>query len=332
MKKIFKVAGIAILLLLVLVAAAATYISTALPDVGPAETLTVERTPERIERGRYLASSVSVCIDCHSTRDWSKFSGPIVPGTIGKGGERFDQSVGLPGAFFSKNITPEGLNRYSDGELLRVITTGVNKEGKAMFPLMPYPYYGKMDREDLFSIIAYLRTLEPIQNDIPSSKPDFPINILINTMPQKADYQTRPDSKDQLAYGAYMTNIAGCVECHTRFEKGKIIPEFSFGGSRDFILPDGSIVRSANISPDDNTGIGKWTKEQFVARFTMYADSSFTLPEVKPGEFNTIMPWSMYGKMKEEDLEAIFAYLKTVKPINNKVALFTAADKVKSSK
>ena len=122
-----------------------------------------------------------------------------------------------------------------------------------------------------------------------------------------------------------MTNIAGCVECHTPFENGKIDPEFSFGGNRLFILPDGSAVRSANISSHETTGIGKWTKEQFVARFRMYADSSYIPPVVKAGEFNTIMPWTMYGKMQEQDLEAIFAYLQSVKPIDNKVAVFSSA-------
>jgi hypothetical protein len=213
--------------------------------------------------------------------------------------------------------------------LLRVITTGVNKEGKAMFPLMPYPYYGKMDREDLFSIVAYLRTLKPISSEVPSSKPDFPINILINTMPKAADPQTRPDTTDQLAYGAYMTNIAGCVECHTPFEKGKIDPEFSFAGSREFILPDGSKIRSANITPDETTGIGKWTKEQFIARFKMYADSSYVAPGVKPGEYNTIMPWTMYGQMSEHDLQAIFAYLKSVKPVSKKIALFSSVQEAR---
>ncbi|HMY47643.1 MAG TPA: cytochrome C, partial [Leptospiraceae bacterium] len=66
------------------------YVRFALPNVGPAPVMTIESTPERVERGKYLANHVTVCIDCHSTRDWSKFSGPLVPGAIGKGGELFD--------------------------------------------------------------------------------------------------------------------------------------------------------------------------------------------------------------------------------------------------
>ena len=325
MKKFLKFLIYAILTIAVLVGALLIYVKTALPNVGSPEDLTIERTPERIERGRYLAHSVTVCMDCHSTRDWSKFSGTLKEGTLGVGGERFDQSIGLPGVFISKNITPEGIQRYTDGELFRVITTGVTKEGKAMFPLMPYRYYGKMDREDIYSVIAYIRTLQPIASQIEESVPDFPMSFIINTIPQPAQPQQRPDPSDQLAYGAYMASSSACVECHTDVDKGQIIPELSFAGGRAFQFPDGSVVRSANITPDKETGIGNWTREQFIARFKLFADSSYVAPPVGPGEFNTIMPWTMYGQMKEEDLSAIFAYLQTVKPIANTVTKFSPA-------
>ena len=110
------------------------YVKAALPDVGEATELKIDYTPERIQRGAYLANSVTICMDCHSKRDWSKFSGPPSEGSIGMGGDRFDQTVGMPGVFYAKNITPEGIARYTDGELFRVITTGVTKEGRAMFP------------------------------------------------------------------------------------------------------------------------------------------------------------------------------------------------------
>src|SRR5688572_503932 len=323
MKKVLKIFGFLLLLLIVVVGTLLGYVRLALPDVGAAEDLKIEYTPERIERGKYLAHSVTVCMDCHSTRDFSKFSGPLTEGTLGKGGDRFDQGVGLPGVYYAKNITPAGITRYTDGELFRIITTGVNKDGKAIFPLMPYPYYGRMDREDIYSIIAYVRSLPAVESTVPESVSDFPRNFIINTIPKKADPQTRPDPSNGIAYGAYMTNASGCVECHTQVDKGQIIPELSFGGSREFKFPDGSIVRSSNISPDENTGIGKWTKEQFVARFKAYADSAYVTPSVAPGEFNTIMPWTMYAQMKEEDLAAIYAYLRTVRPVENKVTKFT---------
>lgn len=324
MKKFLKIFGIIVLVVVVAVTGLLTYVKTALPDVGGPEDIKIEYTQERVARGKYLANSVTVCMDCHSTRDWSKFSGPLTEGTFGKGGDRFDQSVGMPGVYHAANITPAGISRYTDGELFRVITTGVTKEGRAMFPLMPYPYYGKLDREDVYSIIAYVRSLSPIENEVPPSSSDFPMNFIINTIPKKAELGTKPDPSDQVAYGAYLTNASGCIECHTRFEKGAIVSEFAFGGGREFMFPDGSIVRSANISTHPDHGIGKWSKESFVARFKAYGDSSYVTPSVKAGEFNTIMPWTMYAHMTTEDLEAIYAYLQTVKPIDSKITIFTA--------
>lgn len=320
--KILKYIGYFVVVVLLAVSALLLYVRMALPDVGNAEDLTFEYTEERIARGEYLANSVTVCMDCHSKRDWGKFSAPLTEGTLGMGGDRFDQSMGLPGVYYAKNITPTGISRYTDGELFRLITTGVTKEGRAMFPLMPYLYYNRMDREDIYSIIAYVRSLNPIDNDVPESEPDFPMNYIINTIPKPADPQKRPDKNDLLVYGAYMTNAAGCMECHTDVKQGQIIPELAFSGGREFFYPDGSVVRSGNITPHE-TGIGSWTEEAFIARFKMYADSSYVLPTVAPGEFNTIMPWTMYARMNTEDLAAIYTYLRTVKPIENKVVKFT---------
>ena len=321
MKKAFKVLGYLVLGIIVLLAAALTYVKLALPNVGDAPELTVQPTTAKIARGEYLANHVTVCMDCHSKRDWTKFSGPVTPGTLGMGGDRFDETVGMPGVFYAKNVTPAGISRYSDGELFRLITTGVTKEGRAMFTLMPYPYYGKMDAEDVEAIIAYLRSIPAIKNDVPDSKPSFPMNFIINTIPQKATLAKRPDTTDILAYGGYLTNAAGCVECHTPIEQGRIIAEKSFGGGRSFLFPDGSELRSSNISPH-KTGIGSWTEAMFVQRFKTYADSNYTPPAVKPGEFNSIMPWTMYAGMKESDLKAIYTYLKTVQPQENIVEKF----------
>ncbi|MGV8946543.1 MAG: c-type cytochrome [Lutibacter sp.] len=266
-------------------------------------------------------------MDCHSMRDWSRFSGPPVEGTLGMGGDVFDQKFGFPGKYYSKNITPEGISRYTDGELFRVITTGVSKEGEAMFPVMPYHYYGQMDEEDIISIIAYIRTLKPIKNEVPKSSSDFPMNFIINTIPHKANFTKLPAKTDIMNYGKYLTNAAGCIECHTKFEKGSLVAGTEFGGGREFPFPNGSIVRSNNISPDKETGIGKWTDEEFIDLFRIRSDSATFNTKLKPEDFNSMMPWTMYGKMTEEDLRAIFAYLKTVRPIKNTVEKFTPAPK-----
>ena len=327
MKKVLKVLGYLVLLIIVAIAGLMVYAKAALPNVGPAQAdMKVQITPERVARGKYLANAVVACMDCHSTRDWSKFAGPLIPGTLGKGGERFDHNLGFPGTYYSRNITPTGISRYTDGELFRVITTGVDKEGKALFPVMPYPYYGKMDPEDIKSIIAYIRTLQPLENKIPAPQSDFPMNFIINTIPKKGEPQQRPDPSNRMAYGKYLVNAAGCIECHTKVDKGQIIPELAFSGGREFVFPDGSIVRSANITPDQ-TGIAEWNEDAFVNRFKSYADTSYKPQSVSPGTFNSIMPWMMYSQMTREDLAAIYTYIHSLQPIKNIVVKFSPATK-----
>lgn len=324
MKKIMKFLLVGVALFAIGVAGLLTYLKVALPDVGEPETITIENREELVERGRYLANSVMVCMDCHSTRDWSKFSGPLVEGTMGQGGERFDQTTGMPGVIYSKNITPAGIGHYTDGELFRLITTGVTRDGRSMFPLMPYRYYGQLDRDDIYAVIAYIKSLQPIENPVPDAQLDFPVNFLVNTFPQKASFRKRPDTGDLIAYGEYLTTAGACVECHTTVNQGQIDPKLAFAGGREFFFPDGSVVRSSNITPHE-TGMGMWTEEAFVQRFKVYADSSYSAPLTARGEFNTIMPWTMYASMKDDDLKAIFAYLKTVAPIENTVEKFVAA-------
>jgi cytochrome c2 len=327
MKKLLRILGYSLLVIVLLLAGLLTYIKIALPNVGAAPSLSVDRSPQRIERGRYLANNVSVCMVCHSTRDKSKFAEPLVEGTLGKGGERFDQTDGFPGIFYSKNITSAGISRYTDGELFRVITTGVSKEGRAMFPVMPYHYYGQMDPEDIRCIIAYLRTLPPIENEVPASAADFPMNFILNTIPEKADPHPLPPTSDSLAYGGYMTMASACIECHTPVNHGQIITSLAFSGGREFLFPDGSRTHSANLTPDTATGIGGWTKEQFISRFSLYADSNYALPAARPGSFKTFMPWTQYARMKKDDLAAIYAYLRQVKPMKNLVEKFSPPDK-----
>lgn len=151
------------------------------------------------------------------------------------------------------------------------------------------------------------------------------MSFIINTIPHKASFTKRPDKTDVVNYGKYLTNAASCIECHTKFEKGSLVAGTEFGGGREFPFPDGSVVISSNISPDKETGIGNWNEEAFVNMFRARVDSTAMNAKVNPGEFNSVMPWTMYGNMNEEDLKAIFAYLKTVKPINNQVVKFKPA-------
>ena len=323
MKKIIK----SILLLLIVgVISMILYIKFALPDVGQMEYLKIEPTPAKLERGKYLANHVSVCMDCHSTRNWELFSGPLVKGTLGKGGEVFDQKFGFPGSFYSKNITPFGIGNWTDAEVLRAIASGVSKDGKALFPVMPHPHFGQMDKNDLESIIVYLRSLKSIDNVVPESVADFPVNLIINAVPTEAQYSIIPSEKNTVAYGQYLFNAAACTECHTKKEKGNPVDGMELAGGFDLQLATGGIVRSANITQDKATGIGNWTEAQFVSRFKVYADSNYVPNKISKGSFNTVMPWTMYAGMKEQDLKAIYAYLKAVKPIHNNVEKFVSQE------
>ncbi len=321
MKKIRKALVWFVSAIVVIVAVAASYISFFLPNVGKAPDLKVEATPARIERGKYIANSVAVCIDCHSTRDWSLYSGPLVEGTEGKGGEKFPPQFGFPGTFYARNITPYGLHSWTDGEIFRAITSGVSKDGTALFPLMPYQHYGKIDQEDVYSIIAYIRSLAEQKNDVPRSKADFPVNILMHLAPAKPAFTQKPPESDSIKYGGYLVNMASCVECHSKADKGEVVKGTEFGGGREFLFAGGT-VRSVNIT-SDATGIAHLSREQFINRFKAYRDSSYRPAKLSPTDFNTPMPWIMYAGMKPSDLAAIYAYLKTVKPIQNKVEKFT---------
>lgn len=318
-----KKALLYLLLFVVVSIVGLSYVKLALPNVGDATDIKVEATPERIKRGEYLANAVCVCMDCHSARDWTKFAGPPVDGTWGQGGEIFNQDFGFPGTFISKNITPFGIKDWTDGEIFRAITTGVNKDGKALFPIMPYKQYGQMDTEDLYSIIAYIRTLKPIEKANEESHPDFPMNFIINTIPTKQATTKRPDQSNKIAYGKYMWNASGCSECHTKQEKGEHLEGMEMAGGFEFILGPMGIVRSSNLTPDEETGIGTWTEENFLARFHVYSDSSYNSPLVQKGAMQTVMPWTMYAQMKDEDLSAIFAFIKTLKPVKNAVEKFS---------
>jgi mono/diheme cytochrome c family protein len=320
--KLGKALLIILLLLTVVVVSGLSYLKFAKPNVGPAPSLHIASTPAMVERGRYLAMHVMSCMDCHSTRNFNEFAGPMTEGTLGKGGDRFGPEMGFPGTFYAPNITPAALKSWTDGEIFRAITTGVTKNGEPIFPVMPYHSYGRADSADVIAVIAYLRTIPAISNDVPASKPDFPVNLVMRTMPQKASLQPRPDTANAVDYGKYLVTIAACKDCHTQVDdKGAFIDGTEYAGGRQFPMPGGSIA-SANLT-SDATGLGGWTEAYFVSRFAQYRNTNAAHRPVNPTEFNSVMPWTMYTGMKDTDLKAIYAYLKTLKPVKNQVVKFT---------
>ncbi|HTA28596.1 MAG TPA: c-type cytochrome [Bacteroidia bacterium] len=322
MKRVLKFLGIVIGIVIVGIGGVLTYLGTAFPKVKAAPVMKIVATPEMLKRGYYLANHVCLCVDCHSQRDITKYGMPLIPGTIGQGGQVFDHSESFPGSFYARNITPYNLGSWTDGEVYRAVTRGVDKDGKPLFPIMPYQNYGKLDTNDIKAVIAYIRTLPEVKNDVPKSKADFPMNFIMNTIPQEATPQAIPSKGDKVAYGKYIATAASCIDCHTKQEKGKFIGEL-FAGNFEFHMPDGSTIRSANITPDKETGIGMWTKEMFLAKFKMYADSNYHIPTVDKGHANTLMPWDNYSGMDSSDLTAIFAYLQSVNPVKQQVTHYS---------
>lgn len=326
MKKFMKIVSIVVGVFVFLLIGGSVYFNSTFPKEIPVSNIKVEITPERIARGEYLATNVAMCIDCHSQRDFSKFGGPVKPGTEGMGGEIFGKEMGLPGTIPVRNITPASLGDWTDGEIIRALTSGINKHGEALFPIMPYDGFAEMDEEDLYSIVAYLRTLKPIDNEVGERNLDFPVNYIVKTLPLNT-YSPKhaPDKSNPKEYGKYLVKMASCHHCHTQTNEGEPVADMEFAGGSEIHMPFGTI-RSSNLTPDIETGLGAWTKEQFIQRFkSMATDEMKNIPS-QPGSFNTIMPWSMYGGMTEEDLGAIYDYLHSLKPVKNQVVKFTPAN------
>lgn len=323
MKKFMKILGLLLLVVFIVAASGYVYLNKQYPKVNSAPDIKIEPTAQRLDRGKYLFTSVTGCLDCHSQRDFTKLNGPVIPGTEGMGGMLFDEKMGLPGKFYAKNITPAALGSWSDGEILRAVTEGVDKNGEPLFPIHPYQVFGKMDREDIYSIISYMRTLKPITNDVSVSEPKFPVSLIMRTMPKRAQFEKRPEPLDKIASGKYLVEAADCISCHTQSTgKGELKTELLGAGGREFPMPGNSVVRSTNITPDYETGLGNWTREMFIKKFKHYADKRNTDIPVNPGEFNSVMPWGLVSGITEEDLGAMYDYLMTIKPVHNRVVKF----------
>jgi cytochrome c553 len=286
MKKLFKILGILLLLVVVLAAGGYIYLVSAFPKVSSAPDLKIEVTPERLERGKFLANSFAFCIDCHSDRDINKFSMPVVAGTEGKGGMDYGEGAGfVPSA----NITPDketGLGNWTDGEIFRAITSGVSKDGSFLAPMMPYPLFANLDKEDIYSIIAYIKTLPPIKNKVPQKNLKFPVNIIFRTIPKDAtNFGKRPDGTDNIKMGEYYG--VACKFCHSQSDKGDYLPGKEFAGGVEFPMPDNLLYPKTRV-------------------------------------FNTPMAWNFISKTaSDDDLGVIYDYLMAQKPVNNKVEKIT---------
>lgn len=317
MKKLGKTLGWILAVVLLVLAAGITFTIGWRPFIGPrARPFTARKfqsTPQRLSRGEYIVEHVSDCMGCHSEHDWTAHDAPVLPNTLGAG-EDMSIVKGFPGKVYSPNITPDpetGAGNWSDDQLARAIREGVSHDGRALFPFMPYLDFRSMSDEDLASVIVHLRSLPPVHKQRPTTELIFPVNYLIRNAPEPLNAPVpEPDVSTPEKRGKYLVTISGCADCHTPQDAhGQPLPGMEYAGG--FILngPWGRVA-SANITPDPS-GISYY----YQATFTQAIRTGF----VGARKLNQIMPWAAYRGMTDEDIKAIFAYVKTFKPVRHHV-------------
>lgn len=315
MKKFFKVLIIIIVILIVAVGILATYISMrSIPKYAVKKIdVKVESTPARVERGTKLASML--CRSCHYSEATKKFTG------------RELTEAPQFGKIYSRNITQDpttGIGKWSDADIIYLLRTGLKPDGQYIPPYMPKLIH--ISDEDLYSIVAFLRSgndwVQPYSLNMPLSKPSFLTKFLVTIKAMKPfDYPTAaipgPDTTDMVKWGQYISCYQfECFACHSKdFAKNDYFtPEKSpgyFGGGNKMFTIEGKPISSLNITMDKNTGIGNWTEDQFVT-----AVKSGRVPGGGPALHYPMQP---YVNLTDQEVKAIYAYLKTIPPIDNKV-------------
>jgi hypothetical protein len=309
-------------IVVLVVGGAAVFLATKSPAQRPPDPTPSASTPDLVKRGEYQVEHVAFCTHCHSDPQTDRWAMPEKAGSKASGGFCWDDKMHFPGKMCAANITPDrdtGLGAWSDGEILRAMREGVDRKGAALFPLMPYLNYAKMSDNDAKSVIAYLRTLAPVSRARPERELKPPLNIIVKFMPKPLEGSVpEPDRADRTAYGKYLVKIGSCETCHTPVnEKHEPLPGMAFAGGQEFLFPWGGSVRSSNLTPHE-TGLGGRTKEAFIALFKSFTDPAVANVPVSPRE-NTVMPWLKIAGMTEEDLGAIYDYLRTVPSVANSV-------------
>ncbi len=314
MRKILKVAAWLLGLVLLIVAGVAGWIHFTPPPVYDAPAipeLQVEATPERVAQGLKIASMQ--CIICHKGSD-GKLSGQLIrdaPKAFGK--------------FYSPNITQhpdKGIGKWTDGELYYFLRTGLRANGKYASPAMP-KFINAAD-EDLYSVIAWLRSDdERLQPSEQSSRPQelsFLSKALLKFVFKPFELPSQainlPDTTQTVAWGRYLANnLYTCFACHSAdfATNNDLDPEKSqgfYGGGNPMLDMEGRVVPSANITPDASTGIGNWTEEQFVQTVKYGKRPDGTLIRY---------PMLPHTPLTDNEVKAIYAYLRTVPAVNNKI-------------
>ena len=267
-----------------------------------------------VARGRYLVRDIVNCAQCHGdTTQWEAvMAGTDVPLS---GGYTWDIP---PGSFHARNITPDdetGIGRFSDAAIARALRFGVGTDGRALLPFMELQ--GLSD-EDLVAVVSYLRSQPPVRNLVPAHKYSLlgavvKATVLANPVgPSGTPPKSSPHGAT-VENGRYLVeSVALCWGCHTqRSEQTGALTGPRFGGATGFkeASDPGHAWSPPNITSDPTTGrLGSMSEDEFVVRFQA--------GRVIPG---SPMPWQGFQRMAEEDLRAMYRYLKTVPPVTRDV-------------
>lgn len=278
--------------------------------LAPRIVLAQEDRKELVERGQYIFGVAGGCA-CHT----------IPKGIPHAGGRAFP----IPfGTVYATNITPDketGIGSWSDKDILRAMTTGVRPNGEWILPIMPHEAYSGIAEEDIKALITYLRTLKPVRKETPRLKTWVPFyRSLLTPLWLKVfgRFSTPPREapKGGIPRGQYLTDhVSLCGDCHTpRNFLGVLKRGLYLAGSRTGLLGE----ESPNITPDNETGLGKWSRDE-IAHLTLTGFKP-NLDNVQGLMEEVIEGVSVgYKNMTRQDALAVADYLKSIRPIVNKV-------------
>jgi mono/diheme cytochrome c family protein len=275
-----------------------------------------DSTPQRLERGRYIVENLAACIRCHSPNDMRK----PVAGTEGSGWalplrrrNPFQHQIVAP------NITPDrdtGIGFWTDDEIARAIREGVDRHGRSFVSVMPCLQYRKMSDEDLASVVVYLKALAPVRNALPKTKLVFPVQFLVRLVPLPVTSVVTRDQSSAERRGEYLVTLATCDGCHTPHDfAGHLLDGLEFSGGEVQTM-DSANTTVPNITPDE-TGIKRVTAELF-REMMRSAPSEGRMP-------HPLMPYDQYANLTDADVNDIYAYLRTVRPVKHFVDVTAVA-------
>lgn len=305
-----------VVLVVVVVAGLAIFIATRqnLKFEAPYPQVTASTDSAIVARGQYLVRSVANCAMCHgdTTQIAATMAGTDVPLSGG-----FHWTI-PPGTIYARNITPDdetGLGRVTDGAIARALRHGVGHDGRALLPFMELQ--GLSD-EDLVAVVSYLRSQPPVHNVVPAHSytvlgKAIKATVLANPIGPREPPPTASPRGATVVNGRYLAeSVALCWACHTqRDEASGALTGPRYGGATGFkeAYDPGHVWAPPNITADPTTGkLGAMSEDDFVARFR--------LGRVLPG---SPMPWQGFQRLDEDDLRAIYRYLKTVPPATRDV-------------